>query len=80
MPDGVDMSIERLIEIRARGTVVVGTIVAGSIRADDVVEFRGVVARCLAIERYRELLPQAGAGDRVGLLLEGVRPSDLDTR
>ena len=78
--DGLDMSIERLIEIRNRGTVVVGTIVDGSIRTDDVVEFRGIVARCLAIERYRELLPHAAAGDRVGVLLEGVRPSDLTAR
>ena len=77
MTDGLDMAVERLIEIRGRGTVVVGSIVAGSVRADDVLEFRGVVARCLAIERYRELLPSARAGDRVGLLLEGVRPSDL---
>ena len=77
MADGLDMSIERLIEIRDRGTVVVGTIVCGTVRPDDVLEFRTVVARCAAIERYRELLPVAGVGDRVGLLLEGVRPSDL---
>ena len=73
----VDMAIERLIEIPDRGTVVVGTIVTGSIRPGDVVEFRGVVARCAAIERYRDLLAVAGEGDRVGVLLEGVRPSDL---
>ena len=71
------MSVERLIEIRDRGTVVVGTIVAGSVRAGDIVEFRGVVARCAAIERYRELLEVAVEGDRVGLLLDGVRPNEL---
>ena len=73
----VDMTIERLIYIPARGTIVVGTIVAGSISPGDVVEFRGVVARCAAIERYRELLEVADAGEHVGVLLEGVLPSDL---
>jgi elongation factor Tu len=73
----LDMSIERLIAIPDRGTVVVGTIVVGSIRPGDVVEFRGVRARCEAIERYRNLLDVAGEGDRVGVLLAGVRPSDL---
>ena len=66
------MTIERLIEIPGRGTVVVGTIMHGSIRPGDVVEFRGVVARCAAIERYRDLLEVAVEGDRVGVLLEGV--------
>ena len=69
----VDMTIERLVDIPNRGTVVVGTIVNGSIRTGDVVEFRGVVARCAAIERYRDLLEVAVEGDRVGVLLEGVR-------
>jgi translation elongation factor EF-Tu-like GTPase len=76
-PRDIDMRVERLIEIRDRGTVVVGTIVKGSVRTDDVLEFRGIVARCSAIERYRELLPSAAEGDRVGLLLDGVRPIDL---
>jgi translation elongation factor EF-Tu-like GTPase len=76
-PRDIDMRIERLIEIRDRGTVVVGTIVKGSVQTDDVLDLRGVVARCSAIERYRELLPSATEGDRVGLLLDGVRPADL---
>lgn len=59
----LDMTIERLIAIPDRGTVVV--------------EFRGVRARCAAIERYRDLLEIAVEGDRVGVLLAGVRPSDL---
>ena len=71
------MTVERLIEIPRRGTVVVGTIVTGSITTGEVVEFRGVVARCTAIERYRVLLEVAVEGDRVGVLLEAVRPSDL---
>jgi translation elongation factor EF-Tu-like GTPase len=76
-PRDIDMRIERLIEIRDRGTVVVGTIVKGSVQTDDVLDLRGVVARCSAIERYRELLPSAREGDRVGLMLDGVRPADL---
>ena len=71
------MRVEQLIELRDRGTVVVGTIVKGSVRTDDVLDLCGVVARCSAIERYRELLPSAGEGDRVGLTLDGVRPADL---
>ena len=73
----IDMAIERLIEIPGRGTVVVGTIVTGSVVAGESIEFRGVVALCAAIERYRELLDRAVEGDRVGLLLDGVRPTDL---
>lgn len=79
-PRDIDMRIERLIEIRDRGTVVVGTIVKGSVQTDDMLDLRGVVARCSAIERYRELLPSAREGDRVGLMLDGVLPADLGER
>jgi translation elongation factor EF-Tu-like GTPase len=73
----IDVAIERLIEIPGRRTVVVGTIVTGSVVAGESIEFRGVVALCAANERYHELLDRAVEGDRVGLLLDGVRPTDL---
>ena len=75
VPD-VDLAVERLIPIPRRGTVVVGTVVAGSIRVGDRVEFRGVVAACRAIEIGRTLLRTAVEGDRVGILLDAVFPCD----
>jgi translation elongation factor EF-Tu-like GTPase len=66
------MSIESVIDIPTRGAVVVGTIVSGRVSVDDVLEFRGVRARCAAIERFRTLLAEADPGDRVGVLLAGA--------
>lgn len=70
----VNVAVERLIPIQHRGTVLVGTIVAGSIRVGDRFEFRGIVAECTAIEIGRALLDVASEGDRVGILLNASFP------
>jgi translation elongation factor EF-Tu-like GTPase len=76
--DGVDIAVERLIDIPSQGTVVVGSIISGTVTVGQVLEFRGVRARCGAIEHFRTLLRSAGPGDRVGLLLRGAH-YDSDT-
>jgi hypothetical protein len=64
--DGLDMSIERLIDIASRGTVVVDTIVSGRVSVDGVLKFRGVHARGSGIERFRTLLAEAGPATASG--------------
>ena len=69
-----DVEVEGLIPIPNRGTVVVGTVVLGSVRVGEQYDFRGVRARCLGIEIGRELLTEAREGDRVGILLDAAFP------
>lgn len=78
MGPGIDIAVERLIDIPRRGTVVVGTIISGDVAVGDVLEFRDQSGRVSAIERGRVLLTTASEGDRVGVLLNGCHyPSSV---
>ncbi|MDP1828754.1 MAG: elongation factor Tu [Archangium sp.] len=77
------MPVEDVFTIAGRGTVVTGRVQRGVIRQLDEVEvvgggepMRSVVT---GIEAFHELLPEARAGDNVGLLLRGLE-RDVLTR
>jgi elongation factor Tu len=81
------MPVEDVFSIRNRGTVVTGRIESGTVRVGmpvDVVRDGGVAATTTVrgVEMFRKVLDTAGAGDNVGLLLEGLdkdqlRPGDV---
>jgi elongation factor Tu len=76
------MTIEDVFAITGRGTVVTGRIATGTIRTGmpvTVTRSAGSIATTVtAIEQFRRSADQAGAGDNVGLLLDGVARHDVE--
>ncbi len=75
------MTVQDAFAIRGRGTVVTGTIEAGSIHLGDTVSYRreGVFkqAKVSGLEALRKIIPEAQEGDTVGILLAGVEPKEI---
>ncbi|MEO8360534.1 MAG: EF-Tu/IF-2/RF-3 family GTPase [Vicinamibacteria bacterium] len=76
------MKVEDIFTISGRGTVVTGQIASGDIRIGDEVSFvstKGVSMKSniTGIEMFQKVVDVAKAGDRVGLLLRGVRLNDI---
>jgi translation elongation factor EF-Tu-like GTPase len=75
------MTIEDVFDIADRGVVVTGTVETGSVQPGDEVTFESKGARrsvrVTAIEKFREMLPRADAGDSVGLYLSDVAKDDV---
>ncbi|HEX5088569.1 MAG TPA: EF-Tu/IF-2/RF-3 family GTPase [Nocardioides sp.] len=76
------MPVEDVFSIRNRGTVVTGRIESGTVRVGaqvDVIRDGSVAAttRVTGVEMFRKVLDSAGAGDNVGLLLEGLDKEQL---
>lgn len=71
------MPIEDVFTIKGRGAVVVGVIERGRISVGDTVEIcsmerKSLLAQVAGIEKYKEVLVSAKAGDGVGILLLGI--------
>jgi hypothetical protein len=70
-----ELAITDVFVIRGRGTVVTGRVAGGTIRVGDPIEVHGGGAMRSGlvdgIERFRQVLDEANAGDNVGLLLSG---------
>ncbi|MCB8943961.1 MAG: hypothetical protein H6658_09415 [Ardenticatenaceae bacterium] len=75
------MTVADVFAIRGRGTVVTGDIEVGEIRVGNEVYIRGAAGMKTAvvahIELYRRRQQEAKAGDRVGLILEGINKEDV---
>ena len=76
------MKIVDVFLIAGRGTIVTGKISAGSVRAGATLVLRrasGESRRCRVsgIEKSRQPLDAASAGENVGLLLDGLNKSDV---
>jgi len=73
------MPVDNVITITGRGTVVVGTIKAGVVSKDMPVQLVGfghlISSSVSGIQRFREDVPQAVAGDHVGVNLRKVKAS-----
>jgi elongation factor Tu len=73
------MPVDNVITITGRGTVVVGTIKAGVVTKDMPVQLVGfghlISSSVSGIQRFREDVPQAVAGDHVGVNLRKVKAS-----
>ena len=77
------MPVEDVFSISGRGTVATGRVERGTIKVGDVVEIVGlsdekVQTTVTGVEMFHKLLPQAEAGDNVGLLLRGVAKDGIE--
>ena len=76
------MPVEDVFSIEGRGTVVTGRIERGAINKDEEVEIVGIrdtqKTTVTGVEMFRKLLDRAEAGDNVGLLLRGIKRTDVE--
>ncbi len=76
------MSVEDVMTITGRGTVVTGRVEQGTLKLGGEVEIVGLKptkkAVVTGIEMFHKLLDQAEAGDNVGILLRGVEKNDVE--
>jgi elongation factor Tu len=76
------MSVEDVMTITGRGTVVTGRIEQGQVKVGDEVEIVGLRATqktvVTGIEMFRKLLDSGQAGDNVGVLLRGTKKEDVE--
>ena len=76
------MSIEDVMTITGRGTVVTGRIEQGMVKVGDEVEIVGLrptqKSVVTGVEMFRKLLDSGQAGDNVGILLRGTKKEDVE--
>jgi elongation factor Tu len=76
------MSIEDVMSITGRGTVVTGKVEQGVIKIGDEVEIVGLrdtqKTVVTGIEMFRKLLDEGRAGDNLGALLRGTKKEDVE--
>lgn len=77
------MSIEDIMTITGRGTVVTGRIETGTVKLNDQVEIVGLNAEKLTstvtgIEMFRKTLNEGMAGDNAGILLRGIDKNQIE--
>ena len=77
------MSVENVFQIEGRGTVATGKVERGRLRPGGEVEIVGLRREprktvAVSIERFREIVEEAEAGDNIGVLLRGVRHDEVE--
>jgi len=76
------MSIEDVMSITGRGTVVTGKVEQGVVKVGEEVEIVGLrdtqKTTVTGIEMFRKLLDQGQAGDNVGVLLRGTKKEEVE--
>ena len=72
--EGFRMTIEDFFPIKDRGVVLTGVVECGVVELRDYVKIKGTSYRVIGIERSRELVYFANAGECIGLLVQ-VDPS-----
>jgi elongation factor Tu len=76
------MSIEDVMSITGRGTVVTGKVEQGIVKVGDEVEIVGLRPTTktvvTGIEMFRKLLDQGQAGDNLGALLRGTKKEEVE--
>ena len=77
------MPVEDVFTITGRGTVVTGRVERGVLLPNDEIEIVGIKEKSskttvTAIEMFRKTLPDARAGENVGLLLRGTKREDVE--
>jgi elongation factor Tu len=76
------MCIEDVFNIEGRGTVVTGRVERGVLNKMSEVEIVGLrdtrKTTATDIEMFRKLLDSASAGDNVGVLLRGIKKTDVE--
>jgi elongation factor Tu len=76
------MSVEDVMTITGRGTVVTGRIEQGVVKVGEEVEIVGLrptqKTTVTGVEMFRKLLDSGRAGDNVGILLRGTKKEDVE--
>lgn len=76
------MPIEDVFSIKGRGTVATGRIEQGKVSVNDEIEIVGLKDTTKTIvtgvEMFKKNLPDAHAGDNVGILLRGIEREDIE--
>ena len=76
------MPLEDVFNIEGRGTVVTGRVERGILKKMEEVEIIGLrdtqKTTVTDIEMFRKLLDEARAGDNVGVLLRGIKKTDVE--
>jgi len=74
------MPVDRSFSIKGFGTVVTGTLLAGTIREGDEVVLlpRGLTARVRGLEAHNRATPQALAGQRTAVNLQGLAAESIE--
>ena len=76
------MPIEDVFSISGRGTVVTGRVERGKVKVSEEVEIVGIrethKTTCTGVEMFRKLLDEGVAGDNVGVLLRGIKRTDVE--
>jgi elongation factor Tu len=76
------MSVEDVMTISGRGTVVTGRVEQGLVKVGDEVEIVGLRPTqktvCTGVEMFHKLLDQGQAGDNIGALLRGIKKEEVE--
>lgn len=77
------LAVEDVFSISGRGTVVTGRIERGKVKTGEEVEIIGLDKPTMkttvtGVEMFKKILPEAQAGDNVGLLLRGVKREEVE--
>ena len=76
------MPIEDVFSISGRGTVVTGRVERGKIKVGDEVEIVGIreTQKTVAtgVEMFRKILDEGRAGDNIGVLLRGIKRTEVE--
>jgi len=76
------MPVEDVFSIQGRGTVATGRVETGIIKVGEEIEISGIretrKTTVTGVEMFRKLLDQGQAGDNVGVLLRGIKRTDIE--
>ncbi len=76
------MPIEDVFSISGRGTVVTGRVDRGIVKVSEEIEIVGIretsKTTCTGVEMFRKLLDEGVAGDNIGVLLRGIKRTDVE--
>ena len=76
------MPVEDVFSIEGRGTVATGRVERGIVEVGQEVEIVGIKdtakTTCTGVEMFRKILDKGEAGDNVGLLLRGLKRTDIE--
>jgi len=76
------MPVEDVFSIQGRGTVATGKVERGKLKINDKIQRVGIRETldvvCTGVEMFRKLLDYAEAGDNVGVLLRGIKKTDIE--
>jgi elongation factor Tu len=76
------MPVEDVFSIEGRGTVATGRVERGIVKVGDTVEVIGLTATkstvVTGVEMFRKLLDEGRAGDNIGVLLRGLKRTDIE--